>query len=104
MPEVIRGTGLSLTRLDACGRPIGDRMRIVDAANVEFVSDPESEPIDYSGGEVTADGLRWMTLEVTLCEPNPLYLYLVTGCRRFLGRPRPLAINGREYRRRRRSR
>lgn len=48
--------------------------------------------------------LKRMTLNLTIKEPNPVALYLITGDRRFLGRLRPLAINGREYRRRARRR
>lgn len=68
-----------------------------------WVLDPDAEPLDLSGGELTADGLRWMQdLEVTFCVPNPVVLYVITGgalgC--YPGRPRPLAMNGHEYRRR----
>lgn len=103
--EAIRGTGGWITRLDAGGNPLGDRMRISDVAHVEFVSCPESEPLDLAPVDLAADGLKWMNLEVTFCTPNPLRLFaMLYGTRRFWGYTPKLAINGHEYRRRRHSR
>lgn len=43
-----------------------------------------------------------MGIDVEFRDPNPVLLYLITGGALgwFPGRPRPLAVNGREYRRR----
>lgn len=105
MTEVIRGTGISLTRLDACGYPVGDGVRITCAATAEFVSIPEAEPIDIADYEFPADGLKWLNLEVTFCRPNPSRLLrLIFGGRLVYSYPPKLAINGHEYNRRRRRR
>lgn len=105
MSEVIRGTGGWLTRLDAAGAPVGDRMRLTDPSNVEFVSILEADPIDLADYEFPSDGLKWLNLEVTFCTPNPWRLMaMMFGGRRVFGYPSKLAINGHEYNRRRRRR
>jgi hypothetical protein len=100
----IRGTSAWITPLDCNGNPTGDRMRILDVSNAEWVSDPESEPLDLSGAAVTTNGLRWLDLEVTLCAPYDHVLALLMYGGRIVFNAPKLAINGHEYHRRRRRR
>lgn len=91
----IHGNGIRLVKLEE----VGTRTSV--PFDGEWVTTPESDPIDFTGGKVTTQGLQWLNLTITFCELNPLWLALVTGRGRLVfGYPPPLPVNGREYRRR----
>jgi hypothetical protein len=74
----------------------------------EWVTDPESQPLDFTGWDqpISPATLQLFSMDLVICQPHPALLYVITGgaIGSYPGRPRPLAINGHEYRRRRRTR
>lgn len=112
MTDVVRATGGWITPLGPDGNPTGEPVSLSSMAI------PLDESGEYAGVEFVGDPgigeLKWLDLSIEFCEPNPLVLLAVTGrygaflaaFDKLHGQPQPLhhAVNGREYRRRRRSR
>lgn len=84
------------TKLDSEGRPAGPRVPF--GAGVAKFSVEESEPDDSA--VLSADLFAWHTLTIEVTALDLRTAYLLFGSRRIFGWQRPLAINGREYRRR----
>jgi hypothetical protein len=89
----VQGSSGWLTRLDEFGWPIGEAIPIGE--NVVTFS-VEDEPEDLL--PISPSLPEWITIEVTALDLRTAHL--IFGSRLVFGYPRPLAINGREYRRR----
>ncbi len=83
-------------KLDADGQPIGPKMPFGEGVATFSVEEPSED--DSPVIEAGWSGFRTITLEITTYDLR--MAYLLFGSRRVFGWPRPLAINGREYRRR----
>jgi hypothetical protein len=71
----IKGARLSLTRLDAEGKPTGETL---DFTGVTITPQWQREAADYNE-TVLGPALKRVTMEVTLKEPNPYLIALLTG-------------------------
>lgn len=98
----IHGHSARITPLDADGNPTGPAQDI-GAAMLTLAQ--EGVDPDVESPCFTPSPLRWVTIEITALDLRIAHLlfgsaYQLFVSRWIFGRPRPLAVNGREYRRR----
>jgi hypothetical protein len=98
----IQGHSARITPLDAEGQPVGPAQDV--GAAMLTLAQEEVDP-DAESPCFTPSPLRWVTIEITALDLRMAHLlfgsaYQLFVSRWIFGRPRPLAVNGREYRRR----